>query len=316
MTGRSSTAFEKKPDTSIETRAALANPLKRFVPKRFRKSETQIPVVRLSGAIMASSTLGRQNLSVASAAPMLEKAFSMKEAPAVAISVNSPGGSPVQSRLIYKRIRDLANEKKKRVLIFVEDVAASGGYMIACAGDEIIADPSSIVGSIGVVSGSFGFVGLIEKLGIERRVHTAGRNKVTLDPFQPERQEDVERLKALQLEVHQTFIDLVKGARGDKLAADDDLFTGLFWSGVRGKELGLVDSLGDLRGTLRERYGEKVKPVLVTPKTGLFGRAKPGIASHLGDMLSGDAASPFASALVRETLSLAEERALWARYGL
>src|SRR5690606_22101022 len=199
-----------------------------------------IPVIRLHGAIMSGGSQFRQNLSLATTAGLIDKAFSFREAPAVAIAINSPGGSPVQSRLIYKRIRDLAEEKKRRVHVFVEDVAASGGYMIALAGDEIIADPSSIVGSIGVVSAGFGFQELIKKIGVERRVHTSGRNKAILDPFQPEKEEDIERLKALQEEVHQTFIALVKERRGAKLAEDDDLFTGLFWTGERGHALGLV----------------------------------------------------------------------------
>src|SRR5690606_16706874 len=166
-----------------------------------RSSVVTIPVIRLHGTIMSGGGQFRPSLSLASTAGLIEKAFAFDDAPAIAISINSPGGSPVQSRLIYKRIRDLAVEKNKRVLVFVEDVAASGGYMIAVAGDEIIADPSSIVGSIGVVSASFGFTELIKKLGVERRVHTAGQNKAVLDPFKPERKEDVERLKALQLEV-------------------------------------------------------------------------------------------------------------------
>ncbi|MER0237529.1 S49 family peptidase [Fulvimarina sp. MAC8] len=291
----------------------MANPLKKFVPKRFRKEKIQIPTVRLSGAIMASGGgIGRQTLSIAGVAPMLEKAFGHKSAPAVAVIVNSPGGSPVQSRLIYQRIRDLAVEKKKKVLVFVEDVAASGGYMIACAGDEIIADPSSIVGSIGVVSGSFGFVEAISKLGIERRVHTAGKNKVTLDPFQPEKPEDVERLKALQLDVHGTFIDLVKGARKEKLADNDDLFTGLFWSGSRALDLGLVDRIGDLHGVLRELYGEKAEPKLYSAKTGLLGRIKPGVGLSAQFPASAEA---IGAGAVDRIYALAEERALWGRFG-
>ena len=263
---------------------------------------------------MASSGPLRQNLSLASSAPLLEKAFAMKAAPAVAISINSPGGSPVQSRLIYRRIRDLAAEKRKKVLVFVEDVAASGGYMIACAGDEIIADPSSIVGSIGVVSGSFGFVDLIRKLGIQRRVYTAGRNKATLDPFQPEKPEDIEHLLDLQREVHQTFIDLVKGSRGDRLAEDPDLFSGLFWSGKRGVDLGLVDGLGDLRSVLRAHYGATVKPRLIHQSRGLLGRRmQPGVALGLAGMADATLAGAGAAA---HLAAMADERLLWARYGL
>ncbi|HUN13384.1 MAG TPA: S49 family peptidase, partial [Rhabdaerophilum sp.] len=192
----------------------------RLLPRSWRSDAITIPVVRLHGTIMSGGGQFRPNLSLASTAGVLEKAFADASAPAVAISINSPGGSPVQSRLIYRRIRDLAAEKNKEVLVFVEDVAASGGYMIAVAGDEIIADPSSIVGSIGVVSASFGFTELMKKIGVERRVHTAGRNKAVLDPFKPEKEEDVERLKSLQLEIHDTFIDLVKERRGARLKDD------------------------------------------------------------------------------------------------
>ncbi len=191
--------------------------LNRLLPKSMRSQAVVIPVVRLHGTIMSGGGQFRPSLSLASTAGVLEKAFSVAGAPAVAISINSPGGSPVQSRLIFKRIRDLAAEKNKTVLVFIEDVAASGGYMIAVAGDEIIADPSSIVGSIGVVSASFGFTDLMKKIGVERRVYTAGKNKAVLDPFKPEKKEDIDRLKKLQLEVHETFIDLVKERRGTRL---------------------------------------------------------------------------------------------------
>ncbi|MBB3996443.1 S49 family peptidase [Aureimonas pseudogalii] len=288
----------------------MVRPLRQFLPKRFRKTEVVVPVVRLSGVIMAGGGGPfRSSISLASAAPLLDKAFAMKDAPAVAISINSPGGSPVQSRLVFQRIRDLAEEKGKHVIVACEDLAASGGYMIACAGDEIIADPSTVVGSIGVVSGGFGFVDLIAKLGVERRVHTAGQNKATLDPFRPERPEDVEHLKALQLDVHKTFIDLVQSRRGAKLADHPDLFTGLFWSGVRGLDLGLVDRLGDLRGVVRERYGPGAKLAVVQGRRGLFGRRAAGAAAGL------DAAS-LASALGGGLLDAVQERALWARYGL
>lgn len=286
--------------------------LKRLLPSSMRSDVVTIPVIRLQGTIMAGGGQFRPSLSLASTAGLIEKAFAYKNAPAVAISINSPGGSPVQSRLIYKRIRDLAEEKNKRVLVFVEDVAASGGYMIAVAGDEIIADPSSIVGSIGVVSASFGFPELLKKIGVERRVHTAGSNKAVLDPFREERPEDVERLKALQLEVHETFIDLVKDRRGAKLADDPDLFTGLFWSGKRGLVLGLVDALGDMRGFLRERYGDKVRLKLISPQRGLFGRR----IGLLGGSLSGRGPQDIATSAAHGIADAASERALWARFGL
>ncbi|CAM1639765.1 S49 family peptidase [Bartonella apis] len=277
---------------------------KRFIPRRFRSNAVEIPVVRLQGMIMEASSPLRQTLSLSSCANALEKAFSDKEAPAVAISLNSPGGSPVQSRLIYRRIRDLAEEKHKRVLVFVEDVAASGGYMIACAGDEIFADPSSVVGSIGVVSASFGFPELLKKIGVERRVYTAGKNKVSLDPFQPEKKADVDHLKALQLEIHETFINLVKESRGSKLVDDPNLFTGMFWTGRKGKELGLVDELSDLRSLIKQRYGHDAKMRLVSASRSLLGRKTPAISAGL------------VSSTVDGLIQSAEERALWQRYGL
>jgi signal peptide peptidase SppA len=281
------------------------------MPRRFRKDGLTIPVVRLQGAIMSGGGQFRPTLNLANVAPVLEKAFAAKGAPAVAIAINSPGGSPVQSRLIFTRIRELAREKQKKVLVFVEDVAASGGYMIALAGDEIIADPSSIVGSIGVVSASFGFQDLIRKIGVERRVHTAGQNQSVLDPFRPEKTEDVERLKALQLDVHETFIELVKERRGKRLADDPDLFTGLFWSARRGVALGLVDSLGDMRSVLKARYGDKTKLKVVTQPRGFLARRLGFLGSRNRDYLPEMAAGAVSSVL--DTL---EERALWNRFGL
>lgn len=285
--------------------SSIRDALKSLLPERFRKDVTVVPVVRLSGAIgMVNPISG--GMSLATVANRLERAFAMPRAPAVAIIVNSPGGSPVQSRLIFERIRQLADEKERKVLVFVEDIGASGGYMIACAGDEIIADPSSIVGSIGVVSASFGFVGLLDKLGVERRVHTAGENKAILDPFRPERPEDVAHLLDLQKQVHETFIDLVRERRGSRLKHDEDLFTGLFWAGKRALDLGLIDHLGDLRSTLRERYGDEVRIRLIQEPRGLFGRR---IAGSGGVMAAG-------ASLPEQALGALEARALWARYGL
>lgn len=289
----------------------MAGFLKSLVPKRFRKEGVAIPVVRLQGAIMAAGSQFRPPLNLSTAAPALEKAFAYRDAPAVAISINSPGGSPVQSRLIFQRIRELAAEKNKRVLVFVEDVAASGGYMIALAGDEIFADPTSIVGSIGVVSGGFGFPEMLKKIGVERRVYTAGTNKAILDPFQPERENEIEYLKSLQLEIHQVFIDMVKDRRGAKLADDPDLFSGLFWTGGRGVALGLVDGLSDMRSELKRRYGPKTRLELVSAPKGLFGRKAPGIGG-----LSGDMAERISSAGVAAVAGFAEEKALWGRFGL
>ena len=286
--------------------------LQPFLPASMRADGVVIPVVRLSGAIMPAGSALRQTMSLASTAGMLEKAFSFKKAPAVAIAINSPGGSPVQSRLIFRRIRDLAEEKNKKVYVFVEDLAASGGYMIAVAGDEIIADPSSIVGSIGVVSASFGFQEMIKKIGVERRLYTAGKNKALLDPFSPEKKEDVARLKALQLDIHETFIDLVKARRGAKLADSDDLFSGMFWSGRQGLELGLVDQLGDMRSFLKARYGEKTRLRLVSAPRGLFGRR----LNLFGVGHGGGDSEKIAGALASGVADALEERALWGRFGL
>nr|WP_200943535.1 S49 family peptidase [Rhizobium sp. Leaf321] len=284
--------------------------LNRLLPKRFRKTGLSIPVVRLHGTIMAGGSQFKQTLNIATVAPMLEKAFAKKDAPVVAISINSPGGSPVQSRLIYQRIRALAEEKEKKVLIFVEDVAASGGYMIALAGDEIFADPTSIVGSIGVVSGGFGFPEMLKKIGVERRVYTAGENKVILDPFQPEKEGDIEYLKTLQLEIHQVFIDMVKSRRGSRLGEDSTIFSGLFWTGTRGLELGLIDGLGEMRDVIKRRFGKDAKLELIGGTRTLFGRRVPGVAlgsANLGEIASG------ATAGLAEGL---EERAMWSRFGL
>lgn len=287
--------------------------LSRLIPSKYRKSVPVIPVVRLKGVISASSSPFNPALSLAGVADQLSKAFSDKRAPAVAISVNSPGGSPVQSRLIYKRIRDLADEHKKPVYVFTEDAAASGGYMIAVAGDEIIADPSSIVGSIGVISASFGFVEAIKKIGVERRVYTAGGNKSTLDPFKPEKKADIDRLKKLQLEVHQVFIDVVKERRGDKLADNPDLFTGQFWAGGMAKELGLVDHIGDMRSFLKERFGDKTELRLISPQRGMFGRRP---MSGIDSLIGKPDVAAMTSEAIEGTLKAIDERALWNRLGL
>ena len=262
---------------------ASSTGLKELVPAKFRRGAAVVPVVRLSGVIGAVTPL-RPGMSLAGIAKTLERAFGTKNAKAVALVINSPGGSPVQSRQIYLRIRQLAAEKKLPVLVFVEDVAASGGYMIACAGDEIFCDPSSILGSIGVVGGTFGFQELIKKIGVERRLYTAGEHKATLDPFLPENPDDVARLKALQREIHAIFIALVKGSRGSRLKGDDDmLFTGEYWAGETSVSLGLADSIGDLRSTLRTRYGDKVLTPVIAPASGmlsgLLGRRSPGAGS-------------------------------------
>lgn len=286
----------------------MKSAVSKILPERFRKEHVLVPVVRLSGVIGAVSPL-RTGITMAGVAGLLERAFTMKKAPVVAILINSPGGSPVQSHLVFKRIRALAEEHKKEVIVAVEDVAASGGYLIALAGDEIIVDPSSVVGSIGVVSAGFGFTGLIEKLGVERRVYTAGESKAMLDPFKPEKESDIQHLKSLQRDVHDMFIDLVRTRRGERLADDPTLFSGAFWSGTRGLELGLVDRIGDLRTHLRGRFGDKLRLVPIAAKRGLlarFGGGGPG----------GLASAAIAANMVEGAVSTLEERALWARFGL
>ncbi|TCU78410.1 signal peptide peptidase SppA [Bradyrhizobium sp. R2.2-H] len=291
--------------------SGLADKLMQYLPARFRPGIPVVPVVRLSGVIGAVTPL-RPGLTLAGIARVLERAFSYRHAKAVALVINSPGGSPVQSRQIYLRIKQLAAEKKLPVLVFVEDVAASGGYMIACAGDEIICDPSSILGSIGVVGGSFGFQEAIRRLGIERRLYTAGEHKAMLDPFLPENPDDVAKLKAIQREIHGIFISLVKESRGARLkGADETLFTGEYWAGDSAIALGLADGIGDLRSTLRARYGEKVlTPVIAQPTgllSGLLGRKSPG-AGQLSALES-------MSGLPDELISAVETRAIWAKFG-
>lgn len=291
--------------------SGLADKLLQYLPARFRPGTAVVPVVRLSGIIGAVTPL-RPGMSLAGVARVLERAFSVRNAKAVALVINSPGGSPVQSRQIYLRIKQLAAEKRLKVLVFVEDVAASGGYMIACAGDEIFCDPSSILGSIGVVGGSFGFQEAIKRLGIERRLYTAGTHKAMLDPFLPENPDDVARLKALQREIHQIFIALVKESRGARLkGADDTLFTGEYWAGETSIALGLADGIGDIRSTLRARYGETVlTPVIAQPSgllSGLLGRKSPG-AGQLSAMES-------MAGLPDELISAVETRAIWAKFG-
>jgi len=284
--------------------------LRPLVPTRFRRDRPIVPVVRLTGIVGFSTPL-RPGLSLAGLARTLDRAFTVRHAAAVALAINSPGGSPVQSHLIFRRIRELAAEHKRQVIAFVEDAGASGGYMIACAADEIVADPHSIVGSIGVVGGSFGLDKLIAKLGIERRLYTSGEHKAMLDPFLPENPDDVERLKTLQREIHDDFIALVKLRRGGKLNGPENvLFSGEYWTGRRALELGLVDAIGDLRTTLRERFGDKVVTPLISAERGLLGRRVFGVGrgdvTPMGDQVG----------LAEDLISALEARAIWARYGL
>ena len=271
-----------------------------------------IPVLRLSGPIGMATPL-RPGLSLATIAGALEQAFSSSRLAGVAIIINSPGGSPVQSHLIFRRIRQLADEKKKRVHVFCEDVAASGGYFLALAGDEIYADPSSIVGSIGVISSGFGLNKAIERLGIERRIYTAGEMKGFLDPFLPEHPSDVARLRAVQREVHDAFIGVVKERRGEKLRAqDEELFSGAFWSGPRAQELGLIDGIADMRGHIKAIYGSNVRlRAIPIGGGGLLARLRRRPAMGPADEIAA-----LQAGLADDVISTLEARALWSRFGL
>jgi signal peptide peptidase SppA len=301
---------QDQPEHFKQLFASMRAAVRPLLPPMFRGGSAVVPVVRLSGVIGFSTPL-KPGLTLAGIARALERAFTLRKARAVALLINSPGGSAVQSHLIYRRIRALSEEHKRPVIAFAEDVVASGGYMIACAADEIICDASSIVGSIGVVGGSFGFARLLDKVGIERRLYTSGEHKAMLDPFLPEKPEDVEKLKALQREIHQGFIELVKRSRGARLTGPENtLFSGEYWTGSKAVEFGLADGIGELRSTLRARFGDKVETPLISPARGWFGRVQPAIGA---DGLDG----AFRRAdIAEEIISALEARAMWARYGL
>ena len=265
----------------------------------FFKKKKIIPHIKLSGVI---GNVGKfkQGIDFSSQEEIISKAFSLKKALCVAITINSPGGSPVQSHMIYSLIRQKAEKSKKKVIVFAEDVAASGGYLIACAGDEIYANSSSIIGSIGVIYSSFGFTELIKKIGIERRVHTAGKNKSTLDPFLEEKKEDIERLKNIQLDLHKDFIDVVEKSRGSKLKKTElELFSGEFWSGRKAKELGLIDGVGNAHHILKEKFGEDI----VIKK---FEKSK----SWLSKKLSAS------NNQLDQIANILDEKSVWQKYGL
>lgn len=281
-----------------------------------RRPRPEVAVLRLSGVIGGFGPL-RGGMSIASLEPLIERAFSIPRLKAVALVINSPGGSAAQSALIAQRIRDLAQEKEVPVLAFCEDVAASGGYWLACAADEIFVQPTSIVGSIGVITQGFGFAGLMEKLGIERRVYTAGNRKAILDPFRPENPDDVARIRALQDDLHEVFKQMVRDRRGQRLRAPEDrLFSGEFWAGAKSIELGLADSEGELRRVLRDRFGKRVRlrriqgPKRLLRRLGLGrGRAAEGWPLSAG-------ALPAPEDRAAGVLAAVEERALWCRFGL
>ena len=267
----------------------------------FFKKKKIIPHIRLSGVIGSAGRF-KQGIDFSGQQEIIKKAFSFKKSKNIAISINSPGGSPVQSHLIHDYIRQLAKKNEKKVIVFAEDVAASGGYLIACAGDEIYANSSSIVGSIGVISASFGFQDAIKKIGVQRRVYTAGKNKSTLDPFKEEKEEDIERIKKLQLELHSDFIEVVKKSRGSKLkdTEKNNTFTGEFWSGTTSMKLGLIDGIGNAEQILREKFGEDI----VIKK---LEKQKSFIAKKLSSSIDNQ---------IDSIASVIEERALWQKFGL
>ena len=267
----------------------------------FFKKKKIIPHIRMSGVIGSAGRF-KQGIDFSGQQEIIKKAFSFKKSENIAISINSPGGSPVQSHLIHDYIRQLAKKNNKKVIVFAEDVAASGGYLIACAGDEIYANSSSIVGSIGVISASFGFQDAIKKIGVQRRVYTAGKNKSTLDPFKEEKEEDIERIKKLQLELHSDFIEVVKKSRGSKLkdTEKNNTFTGEFWSGTTSMKLGLIDGIGNAEQILREKFGEDI----VIKK---LEKQKSFIAKKLSSSIDNQ---------IDSIASVIEERALWQKFGL
>ncbi|MDC3106625.1 S49 family peptidase [Candidatus Pelagibacter sp.] len=265
----------------------------------FFKKKKIVAHLRLNGVIGNAGKF-RQGIDFEGQEELIKKAFSLKKAICVAITVNSPGGSPVQSHLIYKFIRQEAKKNKKKVIVFAEDVAASGGYLISCAGDEIYANSSSIIGSIGVIYSSFGFTELIKKIGIDRRVHTAGKNKSTLDPFLEEKKEDIERLKTIQLDLHKDFIDVVEKSRGPKLNKSEvELFSGEFWSGSKAKELGLIDGIGNIYEILKEKFGEDIE-------IKKFKKSKGWLSQKLSS----------SNNQVDQLANILDEKSIWQRYGL
>ena len=267
--------------------------------KRFFSKDVNIPTLRLTGVI-GQAGIARSGLTITGIEKLVDKLFSDKKAPAVALIINSPGGSPTQSSLIAEKIINLAKEKNKKVYAFVEDVAASGGYWLACAADEIYVDLNSIVGSIGVISPGFGFVDLIKKIGVERRVYTSGKSKSFLDPFKEEKKEDIDRLKSIQEQIHENFIEYVKSRRGSKLltSAEDEIFSGLFWVGKKGVDLGLADGIGSINQIIREKYGNKAKIKIIDQK-------KSFLQKRLSSSINNN-----------DIFNRLEEMIMWSRYGL
>lgn len=302
----------KQPESAWIDRVPVLGP---YLKKR-RDSRPLVPVIRMSGVIADGGGFGRQGISLEKVSEDLDKAFTIKGAKAVAIVINSPGGSPAQSILIADRIRALSDEHAVPVLAFCEDAAASGGYWLACAGDEIYATGASVIGSIGVISAGFGFTDLLSKIGVERRVYAAGENKSQLDPFLPPDQEDITRLKELQQDIHDQFKTWVQERRGAQLKSDEEpLFGGRFWTGRAALALGLIDGLGDVRTICREKFGDKVRLPMLTQPKGWFQR-RVGL-STIGSWFGRTAgAAGVANEAVDALSAKADEAVLWRRLGL
>ena len=273
----------------------------------FLNKKKIVPVVFLSGIIGNIGGL-RKGITISSVEGLLEKAFKIKNSASIAIIINSPGGSPVQSSLIYKRIKKLARAKKSKVIFFVEDVAASGGYYIACAGNEIYADENSIVGSIGVIYASFGFDKLIKKYGIERRIFTTGKYKSILDSFQKQKLSDIKKLKDIQMQIFKNFKEIVLKSRGKKINKQNkNIFSGSFWAGKEALRLGLIDGIGDLKTVMEKKFGEKIRYIIIKPKESFL----KGILSksfYSRDLLD-------TKKIINDTIAYIESRNIWGRYG-
>ncbi len=302
---------EPETDVTQDPRGGAAGRRRWTMPWRRSRDAPLVPVLQLAGVIGRTGPARSGAITLAGLEKAIDRAFAPKRLAAVALSINSPGGSVVQSALVANRIRARAEERGVPVLAFAEDVAASGGYWLACAGDEIFADENSLVGSIGVIFAGFGFADLIARHGVERRVHTAGAHKGMLDPFRPQNADEVERLRAVQREMHESFIAHVRRRRGRRLtAADETLFSGEFWTGRRAVELGLIDGIGDLRSVLRDRFGERVRIRTIAQRRGLRRYFRPGggVGRPTGAVDAG--------AVGLELLSALDEWAMWKRYGL
>lgn len=271
--------------------------------KRLFRNYNEIPVIKLSGVIGQAGSF-RKGLTLNDLNKLIEKAFSTKKAPAVFLNINSPGGSPTQSSFIASKIRSLAKKNKTKVYAFVEDVAASGGYWLACAADEIYIDQNSIVGSIGVISPGFGFVEMIKKLGIQRRVFTSGKNKSFLDPFQNAKKEDINKLKEIQNTIHNNFITHVKNSRGKKIKAkDNEVYNGMFWVGEQAVKLGLVDGIGHMEDIMKQKFGKKFKIKVLEPKKSFFQkRFSSSINNNSINFL--------------DLINALEEKLYWSKFGL